>query len=133
MLYRTMTRYLALVVSVATIVGCTGLNNPDVPVSAGTWAGDAAVTVTANGAHFEFPCASGDVTQPLLADSKGDFSIDGTYIREGGPGFTSQPARYSGHIDNQTMTLTVTLTQTNQKVGTFTVKFGGSGSFAKCV
>ena len=36
-------------------------------------------------------------------------------------------------VDNQTMTVTVTLSQTNQQVGSFTVKFGAPGSFAKCV
>jgi hypothetical protein len=133
MSYRTIARYLLLVVSVVTIAGCRGLGDPDVPVSAGTWGGDAMVTVTANGVHFEFPCASGDISQPLLTDSSGDFRADGTYVREGGPGFTPQPARYSGHVDNQTMTVTVTLSQTNQQVGSFTVKFGAPGSFAKCV
>jgi hypothetical protein len=131
---RTLARCLMLVVSVMTIAGCRGVGDPDVPVAAGTWgSGEAAVTVTANGVHLEFPCASGDITQALLTDSNGDFSVEGVYTRQSGPGLNPQAARYSGHIDNQTMTLSVTLSQTNQAIGSFTLKLGTPASFAKCV
>jgi hypothetical protein len=132
---RIIARWVMLIVSVVTITACSSdLSGPDGPVPTGTWASaDAIVTVTANGAHIEFPCASGDITQPLILDAKGNFAADGVYVKEVGAARDSQAAHFSGHVDNQTMTLSVTAASSNQSLGTFTVKFGAPGIFAKCV
>jgi hypothetical protein len=90
--------------------------------------------VTASGAHIEFNCAVGDIPQPLMAGSNGEFSADGTYAVQVGPANgPAQAARYSGRIDNQKMTLSVTLPTTGQAVGSFTLTFGSSDLIVKCL
>ncbi len=89
-------------------------------------------------ARVEFDCAHGSITDPLKTDSEGRFSLNGTYVREG-PGpirrnvpRVSQPARYSGTIKGEEMSLTLTLTNTSQEIGTFTLTRGSEGLIRKC-
>ena len=125
----------SLIVVVAAVAAACGGSGPDVAVATGTWAGSsAAMTVTTAGAHIEFSCAVGDIPQPLMADTSGEFSATGVYAVQVGPANgPQQPARYSGRVDNQKMTLTVLLTGTNQTVGSFTLSFGAPATIPKCV
>jgi hypothetical protein len=109
-------------------------------VPTGTWGGDhIGLEVTDEGAEVEYDCAHGTINQQMVLDRAGNFNLSGTYAREhGGPvrrdeGSTSRPARYTGHIDGQTMTLTVTLTETNETLGTFTLTHGGAPQVTKCL
>ena len=43
------------------------------------------------------------------------------------------PARYDGRTDGKTMTLEVTLTDSGEKLGTFTLQRGGSPGVFKCL
>ena len=125
---------LILVVGFAATAACSR-SGPDVAEATGTWAGaEAAMKVTTTGAHIEFPCAVGDIPQPLMAGSNGEFSADGVYAIQVGPANgPQQPARYTGRIDNQKMTLSVTLSATSQTFGSFTLTYGSPASFAKCL
>jgi hypothetical protein len=89
-------------------------------------------------ARVDFDCAHGTITDPLKSDSEGRFALNGTYVREG-PGPTrlnvprvSQPARYSGTIKNDEMSLNVTLNNSSQEIGTFTLTRGSEGLIRKC-
>lgn len=105
----------------------------------GVWGGTGiAVTVTASGATVEFDCAHGTIAQPVVLDASGRFSANGTYVQEHGgpiaPGpEDSHPAVYRGTVQGSTMTLTVTLSDTAQTVGTFTAVHGASPRIVKCL
>jgi hypothetical protein len=106
-------------------------------VATGTWGGEHIILeVSEKGAEVEFDCAHGQVSQPMALNQKGDFDVPGTFSPEhGGPVLrdepvTSNPARYSGHVRGDTMTLTVTREKEN--IGTFTLTRGGKPVLRKC-
>jgi hypothetical protein len=78
----------------------------------GPWGGDeVALEVRAQGADVEFECATGHVDKRIAPDANGDFDLPGTLTPEGhGPaahGEGSAAARYQGHVEGDTMTLSV--------------------------
>jgi hypothetical protein len=106
-------------------------------VAVGTWGGEHVILeVSKKGAEVEFDCAHGQITQPMVLDKQGNFDVSGTFTPEhGGPvrkdeTSSSVPARYAGHIDGDTMSLTVTLEKEN--VGTFTLTHGSHPILRKC-
>lgn len=109
-------------------------------VPTGMWGGDHAhLDVAKGGAKIEFDCAHGTIDGPLVMSSDGRFDLKGVFVRErGGPVRQGQeakslPARYAGSVDRKTMTLSVTLTDTGQDVGTFTLTQGRAGHLTKCL
>ena len=108
-------------------------------VPAGTWGGDhVELTVTASGAHLEFDCASGDIAQPLTTDDSGSLDVEGVFARER-PGpirVGEEPARvrarYSGRLTKTTLTFDVTLVDSKEDAGRFTVALGEAARIRKC-
>ena len=124
----------------ATMMACVTLAPDERRVATGMWGGEhVGLAVTETGAHVEFDCASGDITQPLALDARGNLSVDGVYVREhGGPIQVGEvpdrrPARYAGRVSGTTLTLDVILTDSNEKVGTFTLERGGASGVRKCL
>jgi hypothetical protein len=108
-------------------------------VSAGTWGGQGiALTVTEAGAHVEFPCAHGDVSEPLTVDGNGNLAVDGVFVQERpgpvriGEEPEKKPARYTGKVDGNTMTLDVILKDSNQSVGSYSLTHGATPRVTKC-
>jgi hypothetical protein len=106
-------------------------------VATGAWGGEHIVLeVSEKGADAEFDCAHGQVTQPITLDKHGDFDVAGTFTPEhGGPvrrdeNATPASARYSGHVDGDTMSLTITLGK--EKVGIFALIRGSRPKLTKC-
>ena len=106
-------------------------------VATGTWGGEHIILeVSEKGAEVEFDCAHGQISQPVALNQQGDFDVPGTFsLEHGGPvrrdeQVTSNPARYSGHVRGDTMTLTVTREKEN--IGTFTLTRGGKPVLRKC-
>jgi hypothetical protein len=109
-------------------------------VTLGTWGGPhISVEVTDKGASLNYDCAHGTIDQRLKTDRRGHFKATGTHYREhGGPirrdeSQSGEPAAYTGTINGQTMTLTVTLTNTHETIGTFTLTHGKRGRVMKCL
>ena len=107
-------------------------------VATGAWGGEHIVLrVSEKGADVEFDCAHGQVTQPITLDKHGDFDVAGTFTPEhGGPmrrdeKAPSASARYSGHVDGDTMSLTITLGK--EKVGIYTLNRGSRAHVTKCL
>jgi hypothetical protein len=81
--------------------------------------------VNESGASLEYHCAHGTIDEPISLDENGEFDVIGVHVRErGGPTRLGEipdehPARYKGYIKGNVMTLTVTLTDSGQKVGEF--------------
>lgn len=104
------------------------------------WGGDhVAMTVADTGSHLEFDCAHGDVLGTLGTDARGNFSQAGTFVREhGGPVRLgeipdSHPALYAGAVTGDRMILEVSLTDTNQTIGSFMLSRGANGRVVKCL
>ncbi len=107
-------------------------------VPEGTWGGPhVRLQVREGGAEIEFDCAHGEIGAALTTDAEGRFDLPGTFAREGGPVHvgrerSGRPARYSGRIEGQTLTLTVRLTDTDQALDTFTLTHNSEGRLWKC-
>ena len=107
-------------------------------LATGVWGGQGiALKVSAKGADVEFDCAHGQIPQPIKLDKHGDFEVTGTFTAEhGGPvrrdeKTASAPARYSGHVDGDTMSLTVSLDK--RQVGSYTLTRGSQGHITRCL
>jgi hypothetical protein len=108
-------------------------------VANGNWGGQSVgMEVTADGARLRFSCAHGSIAKPLMLDAQGRFSATGTFVAETpGPRREDDPPKdqtaiYSGSVQGESMTLTITLTATNEKVGTFTLAHGKGGQVRRC-
>ncbi|MCA1634525.1 MAG: hypothetical protein LC802_12730 [Acidobacteria bacterium] len=108
-------------------------------VASGVWGGQhIRMNVRADGASVEYDCAHGTIDETLELDNEGRFDAKGTHVREG-PGPIrvgklprSRPARYTGRVGGDEMSLTLTLTDTSQEIGTYTLTRGSEGFIRKC-
>ena|SRR5438105_1929287 len=108
-------------------------------LAAGVWGGEH-IRLEANdgGATVEYDCANSTIDQPVVLDGGGNFDVKGRYAPEhAGPVLrdeesNSRPARYVGHVKGDVLTLTVTLADTKDAVGTFTLTRGSEGRLMKC-
>ena len=103
-----------------------------------TWGGShIGLVITVSGANVEYDCAEGEILEPIrLVDGK--FNALGLhYMGIGGPigvdRVHPRPARYQGSVKGDEMTMTVTLTDTQEKVGTYTLTRGESAHVVKCL
>lgn len=108
-------------------------------VADGNWGGNQVrLDVRQGGADIEFDCAHGTLDAALETDARGRFDVRGSFVRErGGPVRLNEkpdstPARYSGSVAGDEMTLTVTLENSDESVGTFTLRRGSEGRLRKC-
>jgi hypothetical protein len=108
-------------------------------VSPGVWGGaHIRIDVEEKGATVHYDCAHGSIDEQLALDSEGRFDARGTFVHEGGGSIrinikrVPQPARYEGQVSGQQLSLTVTLTETSQTVGTYTLTRGSEGRLRKC-
>ena len=109
-------------------------------MSAGEWGGrSVGLVVTSTGATLDWDCANGTIDQPIVLDESGHFDVTGVHVREhGGPirqgeRDDAHPARYTGTVDSGTMLLTVTLTDTNESMGTYTLTLGVAPQIFRCL
>ena|SRR5215467_13355360 len=113
--------------------------NKSVPSNAaGSWGGEHVfLQVSDNGGRLELDCAHGEISGPVTLDKKGNFDVPGTFSPEhGGPirkdeNTTAQTARYTGHIDGDTMTLKIV--RGEQESGPFTLTRNAQPRLTKCL
>jgi len=108
-------------------------------VKEGVWGGPhILMEVTQSGATITYDCAVGTIDQRIQLDSDGRFDARGTHTRQNsGPVRSDEtpdrhPARYTGRIDGNRMTLVLTLTDTKENVGTFTLTYGEKPELTRC-
>ena len=108
-------------------------------VKEGVWGGPhILMEVTQSGATITYDCAVGTIDQRIQLDSDGRFDVRGTHTRQNsGPVRSDEtpdrhPARYTGRIDGNRMTLVLTLTDTKENVGTFTLTYGEKPELTRC-
>jgi len=107
-------------------------------VPVGSWGGArAGLTVEEGQARLELDCAHGSIPRRLAVDTTGRFEAEGRYVPEhGGPvraaeADEGQPARYSGTLSGQTLTLSVKLGD-GQTLGPYTLTLGHPPRLMKC-
>lgn len=108
-------------------------------VAEGFWGGPhLRLNVSGEGASLDFDCANGQITTPFVTDAEGRFDLPGTYTREGpgpiriGREPSARPARYTGRVEGERMTLSVRLADSNQPLAEFTLTHGSEGRVVKC-
>lgn len=108
-------------------------------VAEGLWGGaHLRMNVNGGGATLEFDCARGAITAPFETDSEGRFDLPGTYTREGpgpiriGREPSARPARYSGRVEGERLTLNVKLEGSDKSLGVYTLAHGDQGHVVKC-
>lgn len=107
-------------------------------VARGAWGGmHVSLTVSEKDARLELDCAHGTIEGAIKLDKEGRFDVKGRYVRER-PGPVrmdeverSQPARYTGSLDGQEMTLKIVL-EGEQTLGPFLLTQGGRPRVMKC-
>lgn len=130
---------LAAALAAALATGCSISDDVTGPVAAGDWGGvGISLVVTAQGGRLEFDCALGEISKPLMLDSEGAFTLDGTFTPEqGGPigedALESEPATYAGVVDGNRMTLTVHLLERGTISGPFTLERETAAVLHKCL
>jgi hypothetical protein len=131
-----------IAVACLTLAGlaCSNPVGPDDTVAAGMWGGEhVALEVTAGSGRIEYDCAHGEISEPLRLDRDGRFDVTGTHTPEHGAPvredekLISHPARYVGRVDDRRMTLTVTMTDNSETLGTFALTYGVPGRLMKCL
>ena len=131
----------ALSLSIGAIVACstpTLAEGDRLPTA--IWGGERIqLNVTTRGGTTEYDCGHGTIDQPIDLDRDGRFSVTGTHVFEhGGPVREDEPpdrhpARYDGRVNGDAMTLTVTLTDNKQDVGTFALRRDIAPRLHKCL
>lgn len=108
-------------------------------LSIGDWGGEhVSMKVTASGADLDFDCASGKIASPIVIDGNGTFEVSGTYHAEhGGPvrrdeESSATNARFVGRTSERILTLTITLLESNEAMGSFRLEKGSLGHVMKC-
>jgi hypothetical protein len=106
----------------------------------GVWGGEhMGLWVEKERARIEYDCGRGTIDEPLVLDRRGHFNVRGTHHKEhGGPvrideQKAGQPARYTGVLVAQTLTITVTLTDTQKPIGTFRLTHNQEPRIVKCL
>jgi hypothetical protein len=110
------------------------------PIAPSEWGGEhIGLTVSDAGGVLEYDCASGTIDQRIAAATDGTFTAIGTHTKgHGGPIMQGEvpdrhPARYDGWTDGETMKLTVTLTDTGEKLGDYVLIRGQSARVFRCL
>jgi len=122
----------------ATVKHNNGSSHADNRRAKGMWGGNhVRLDVSEAEAQIEFDCAHGTLGR-IEPDANGNFDVTGTYVAERGPirvdeTRAGRPARYHGRVNDKTLTLTVTLTDTGDEVGTFTLTQGKGTRLTKCL
>jgi hypothetical protein len=134
-------RVIMVVVALASLAACGAPTGPtEGRVEIGPWGGEhLRVDVTPLGGTTEYDCAHGTIDEALVADRDGRFSASGTHTFEhGGPIRNDElpnrhPARYDGRVTGDTLQLTVTVTDTQQIIGSFMLSRAAAPRLLKCL
>lgn len=128
-----------VVIGTALAIACGSSGPMPDAVPSGAWGGrHLALAITESGATVEFDCAHGTIGSALHLDAEGRLSVEGVYVQEhGGPiregePENAHPAVYSGRLDDDRLTITITLTDDGTTIGPFTVTRNGDARLYKC-
>jgi hypothetical protein len=130
-------RPLPLLLPLLLLAGCSDITVNFLSFS--TWGGlHIGITITVDGARVEYDCAEGEIFEPIRPVN-GRFSVIGMHRAGVGgpigidPATPPRPARYDGVVRGDRMTLTVTLTDRNERLGVFELTGGADPHVFKCL
>jgi hypothetical protein len=115
------------------LLGACGSDRVTLPP--GTWGGeDAGVIVESQTAHVHIGCTKGDTDGPIALDGDGEFSVRGAYNVNAYPVDQGilHPARFSGKVSGEEMTITVQLLDEDRRLGPVKVQFGRNPDMRQC-
>jgi hypothetical protein len=133
----------AVAIIATTTLACSTTATTRVPsdglVPLGTWGGDSGGLIVGDTAmHLHVGCTYGDASGRIAVDRSGHFDVAGSYMLRAypitiGP---SVPARFSGQLDGETVTITATVddtvTHTTVVRGPVTVTLGVNPRLGPC-
>jgi len=126
---------ITVILSMLVALACYNSSSAPITEVVGTWGGDdAGLIVTDTNVHIHIGCTLGDALGPIRPDANGRFEASGTYNVDAFPidrGIV-HPARFTGQITGQTMTLTVSLTDTARVLGPVTLTLGKEPKMGPC-
>ena len=128
-------RAILVLSTILALIACSAATPTPITDVVGTWGGDnAGLIVNGTDVHVHIGCTLGDAIGPIVAGENGRFEVSGTYNVDAYPvnrGIT-HPASFSGEIVGQTMTLTVSLTDTARVLGPVTLVYGKEPTMGPC-
>jgi hypothetical protein len=116
-------------------LACSTATSTRITEVVGTWGGDnAGLIVSGTDVHVHIGCTLGDALGPISPDANGRFEANGTYNVDAYPVDRGiiHPAQFTGQITGQTMTLTVSLTDTARVLGPVTLIYGKEPRMGPC-
>lgn len=123
----------------ALLAGCATPASSLQPLS-GVWGGPhIGIVFEPGGGKVEYDCGAGTIAGPVEPGAGGAFEARGTHTPgQGGPeriGFTppSFPARYSGSVRGDTMTLLVDVPAMKARIGPYTLRRGAEPMLLRCL
>ena len=123
----------------ASVLGACATPLPAGPVTGG-WGGEhVGLTLTSTGGRLEYDCAAGTIAGPVIRAPDGSFAADGTHTPgQGGPDRIdyvppSYPARYTGKVSRETMTLRVSVPSRDLTLGPFRLRRGAEPRILRCL
>lgn len=109
-------------------------------VTEGVWGGSHIIMeVHSDSAVITCDCAVGTIDEPIKIDKDGRFAVRGTFTRQRRGSVSSDetpdrhPAHYAGRVDGNSMTLVVTLPNSNETEGTYHLKHGEHPELTRCM
>jgi hypothetical protein len=134
---------IALGATCALVVSCSmssaTLGVSDSVLALGTWGGDSSgLMVSDTAMHLHIACTYGDVSGRIPVGADGQVDVHGSYTLRAYPIAVgpSVPARFVGHLDGATLTMTVVVDDTVQHQtvtrGPVVVKLGDTPRLGPC-
>jgi hypothetical protein len=132
----------AVAIAIATVLSCsssasTGVMNG--ALALGTWGGDSSGLIVSDTAmHLHIGCTFGDASGRVPVGGNGEFDVRGSYMLRAYPIAVgpSVPARFVGHVDGATATITAIIDDTVQHQtvthGPVVVRFGDAPRLGPC-
>ena len=128
-----------ILLAFASLLGACATTMPEGPVT-GSWGGEhVGLTLDGGGGRLEYDCAAGTIAEPLFPAPDGSFAVNGTHTPGmGGPDRIdyvppSYPARYTGTVGRETMTLRVAVPSRDLTLGPFRLRRDTEPRLLRCL
>ena len=126
---------------VALVTACSVvIAGPGLFIIIGDWGGEhVRMELEEAGGTLEYDCAHGTIDPGWMLTDDGEFTGTGEHVIEhGGPiqegeVLPARPASYDGTVDGDLMSLTVTLSDSAQVIGTFLLQRDSDGNLFRCL
>jgi len=126
-------------IAFASLLGACTTPLPPGPVT-GEWGGEhVGLTLDSTGGRLEYDCAAGTIAEPVIPATDGRFAATGTHTPGmGGPDRIdyvppSYPARYTGTVRGDTMTLRVAVPSRDLTLGPFRLRRDTEPRILRCL